>query len=166
MNQTLPSGPRVMPAGVASVVRSRPIPIPAVNSVNSCLSVVHAPRRPGLAPALNQRALSPPWAMPVGRESAVSPVRNSLMLPSVLTRPMAAGSSDSVKYSLPSDAATIWFGAPVRLVRQKHGASGFAGSKLSMRLSSPSIVSHSWPSGPAVMSLSVSLPDRPALNSS
>ena len=50
---------------------------------------------------------------------------------------------------------------------QKHGSSGFAGLKLSIRLSPfAAMVTHSWPSGPEVMSLSVSLPDSPAWNSS
>ena len=93
--QMLPSGPRVMPFGCESGLRSSAMP--PVSSVIACVAGHRRPMRPGEAPAVNQSAPSPPSAMPNGLESAVRPVRYSLIEPSVLMRPMPAGSSDSVK---------------------------------------------------------------------
>ena len=96
VNQTLPSGPRVIPFGSASASRSRPA-VPPTSSLNAWLGVAMRPIRPGCAAPVNHSALSPPSAMPTGRESGVRPALNSRIVPSVLIRPMAPGSSERVK---------------------------------------------------------------------
>ena len=94
VNHTLPSGPRVMPAGAASARRPRP-GVPPATSVKAWLGFSMRPMRPGLALPVNQRSWSLPSASATGSASFVRPVRNSLIVPSVLMRPIAAGLPES-----------------------------------------------------------------------
>ena len=70
VNQTLPSGPAVMPSGPAPGV------IPAVNSVIAPSGVTRA-MRPGSAYDAAHTLPSAPRAMPAGFECGVSPAANS-----------------------------------------------------------------------------------------
>ena len=71
MNQTLPSGPRVMPAGMAPELK--PGVLPPASSVIAVVAGHRRPSRPTFALAVNHSAPSPPSAMPAGPDPAVRP---------------------------------------------------------------------------------------------
>ena len=96
VNQTLPSGPRVMPDG--SELGDEVSATPPASSVIALVSGQKRPMRPGAAPDVNQSAPSPPSAIPVGRWSGVRPsVYSSIVAVGLDARRCAPGSLDSVK---------------------------------------------------------------------
>src|SRR5437868_1075716 len=70
VNQTLPSGPAVIPDGLASAVNPRALP-----PVNSCTTPPRSmnPTEPGFVGSVNHRFPSGPVASPDGPRFAVNP---------------------------------------------------------------------------------------------
>src|SRR5579862_429025 len=100
VNHRLPSGPAVMPSGVAPPARPYSVTVP---------DVVILPIRPLAMHSVNHMLPSGPAAMPAGWLPMLTPVEYSVIVPAVVILPIAPPvvGPNSVNHRLPSGPAAM-----------------------------------------------------------
>ena len=112
-------------------------------------SGIPVPIRPmALAPSANQRLPSGPAAIPTGALPGLRPVLNSVICPTVLTRPIAAVVPVPVNHREPSGPAAIWRGLLPGLRPSLNSVIAPAGVMRPISVLAPLSVNQRLPSGP------------------